>query len=314
MGSNVVRVAAVQCESLPGDPEGNLARAERGVRAAAAEKAALVLCPELLAAGYVYDASLWEASERKGGRTESWLCRLAARHRLHVGATYLEVDGDDFYNTFALASPDGAIAGRVRKESLPAFESWFFRSCAEGKVIDTELGRISVGICQDNHTARFMSRVGEDRPQLILMPHSGPVFPGGRRLVEESHREIGVFFARAFGVPVVMVNKVGSRTWSPVPGIPFVRVPFTFSGLSSIVDGDGRVLVRGGYEEEVLVADVHLGAGARPTVTALDPYWSRPPRKWARLSRVLLVTMEKLGRRAYRRSRTRLAAARASSA
>src|SRR5262245_38208337 len=221
----VIRVAAVQVQSHDGAVEANLARAEPLVAEAAAAGAQLVVCPEFLAAGYIYDESIWRSGERRGGPTEAWLSRLAAAHRIYLGASYLEADGDDFFNTFTLAAPDGTIAGRVRKESLPAFEGWYFESCELAKTIETPLGRIAVGICQDNHTARFMRRIADALPDLILMPHSAPCMPVARGLVREGLAEIGPFFARELGAPVVVVNKARTRSRTPVPGLPGLRVP-----------------------------------------------------------------------------------------
>jgi N-carbamoylputrescine amidase len=310
--ARTLRVAAVQVESRAGEIDDNLARAEPFVDEAASRGAQLVVCPEFLAAGYIYDESIWSAGELQDGPTETWLRRLAARHRIHVGASYLEADGDDFYNTFALAAPDGGIAGRVRKESLPAFEGWYFTSCAEPKLIDTALGRIAVGICQDNHTARFMRRVLRDDPDLILMPHSAPCVPGGARLMQEGLREIAPFYAHAFGVPTVLVNKVHSRTRSPVPGIPLLRLRFDFPGLSSVVDSDGRVADQIDAREGIAIADVALDpARKRRPEEPRNFYWSRAPRRFSRLTGAFFVIMEHLGKRAYARSAARATAARA---
>ena len=53
-----LRIAAVQVESHDGEIAANLARAEPFVAEAAAGGAQLVLCPEFLAAGYVYELNL----------------------------------------------------------------------------------------------------------------------------------------------------------------------------------------------------------------------------------------------------------------
>ena len=63
--ARTLRVAAVQTVSRDGDPDGNLARAERLVRVAREKGADLVVCPEFLAAGYVYDESIWKLGERQ---------------------------------------------------------------------------------------------------------------------------------------------------------------------------------------------------------------------------------------------------------
>ena len=79
----MLRVAAVQVESRNFDVEGNLRRAEALVAIAAQRGAELVVCPELLAAGYIYDAPIWDVAEPRGGATEFWLARMARRHRLY---------------------------------------------------------------------------------------------------------------------------------------------------------------------------------------------------------------------------------------
>src|SRR5262245_43536066 len=112
-------VAAVQCRSDNGAAEANLAHARPLVEEAARRGAELVLCPEFLATGYIYHSSIWDAAEPRGVPTESWLGELARRLGIFVGASYLEADGADFFNTFALCAPGGAVAGRVRKLSLP---------------------------------------------------------------------------------------------------------------------------------------------------------------------------------------------------
>jgi hypothetical protein len=80
-----IRVAAVQVASHAGAVLANLARAEPWVVEAARGGAKLVLCPELLAPGYVYDEVIWSSAERRGGPTEAWLTRLSSAHGIHLG-------------------------------------------------------------------------------------------------------------------------------------------------------------------------------------------------------------------------------------
>jgi len=306
-----VRVAAVQVASRDGEVEQNLAHAERFVAEAVERGAHLVLCPEFLAAGYIYDESIWRLGEPRDGATESWLRRLAKQHGIHIGASYLEADGDDFFNTFALAAPDGTIAGRVRKESLPAWEGWYFRSCSLPKVIETTLGRIAVGICQDNHTARFFRHVMTDEPDLLLMPHSAPCVPLSDGIMRRGLAEIGPWYARAFGIPCVLVNKAATRSRTPLPGIPLVRLRFAFPGMSTISDSDGRVLDQLPDREGVVVADVVLDpARKRRPEEPRSFYWSRAPHVFPRALGAFFVAMERLGKRAYARSTARPRAAR----
>jgi len=315
-----LRVAAVQVESRNLDVEGNLRRAELLVGVAAERGAELVLCPELLAAGYVYDRSIWDAAEPRGGPTELWLARLARQHRLTIGASYLEASGDDFFNTFTLMEPDGAVAGRVRKESLPGFEGCFFRSCSGPKVIETQLGRIGVGICHDNNTARFMRRVSQERVDLLLMPHSAPCMTLGplslaNDQVLESLRGVAGFYAETLGVPTVMSNKAaGEDSWSPVPWVPLVRLRFHFVGQSTIANAGGSVCDQLDEQESVVVAEVVLDPERKRQPPRLPSgYWSRPPPllpRFPRISAALFQVLEWTSQTAYARSRSRRVAAR----
>jgi N-carbamoylputrescine amidase len=311
MRAMLLRVAAIQVVSRDGAIDANLARATTLVRDATAAGAQLLVCPEFLAAGYRYDESIWKSGEQRGGPTESWLAEMARMHRIHIGASYLEADGDDFFNTFALAAPDGNIAGRVRKESLPAYEGWYFKSCKLPKTIDTSIGRIAIGICQDNHTARFMRRIADDSPDLILMPHSAPCVPFVTALMRDNLSEVAPFYAREFGVPVVLVNKARTRTRSPLPGVPFVRVPFTFPGMSTIADSDARVVAQLPDREGIVVGDVALDPARKRRPAVPRGYWSRPPARIPDLAAGFFVMMERRGKRAYANNPARAVAARA---
>ncbi len=311
--TRVLRVAGVQVESRNGEVEANLARAATWVAQATERGAKLVLCPEFLAAGYIYDPSIWESAEPKDGPTERWLCALAAAHGAYVGATYLEVDGNDFYNTFALAAPDGSVAGRVRKEGLPGFEGWYFRSDPGSKVIDTGLGNVAVGICHDNYTARFMRRLCHEDVDLLVMPHSGPLSrPVPDALMRDGLRSIAPFYARTFGIPTVMVNKwSAAESLSPIPIAPFVTLRFRFPGLSTICDSDGTVLDHRADGEGLVIADVRLDPALRRSPAEPTGYWSRSPTHFARTGGALCRAFERLGTAAYAHSEARRAAVRA---
>lgn len=324
MNAVKLKVAGVQVQSRNLDIEGNLRRAEPLVAAAVHRGAQLVLCPELLAAGYIYHQSIWDAAEPCGGPTEAWLARIARQHRIYIGASYLEANGDDFFNTFTLMTPGGAVAGRVRKESLPGFEGCFFRSCSGPKVIETEFGRVGVGICHDNNTARFMRRVSQDRVDLLLMPHSGPSIAMGPLVLVGDHarqllRGLASFYAEAFGVPTVMANKAaGEDSWSPVPWVPLVQLRFHFLGQSTIASAGGNVCDQLNEEEGVVVAEVALDPERKRQPPVLPSgYWSRPPPLWPRFPRAsaaLFQAVEWVSQTTYSLSRARRASARRSGA
>ncbi|MBF6331443.1 carbon-nitrogen hydrolase family protein [Nocardia transvalensis] len=311
-------VAAVQATSENGAVERNLRNAASLVRDAVRQGARLVVCPEFLAAGYQYRESIWDCGEPRGGATESWLAGLAADHDIYIGATYLEAAGDQFYNTFALFGPGGQLLGRVRKGSLPAFEGWYFAPSAEPKVIDTDLGRLGIGICNDNQTAEFFRHMVDQAPDLLLMPHSAPTpqFPVLAGQFRRQYSSIAGFYARELGIPVVFANKVSARTiWTPVPILPLARVPFRCEGFSSIHLAGGHLVEQKARTETVVVGEVTLDPahkrtpGLRPT-----SYWAHRGILSPTLSGRAFELLTVRGHRAYTTNPRRAAAAKSRTA
>jgi predicted amidohydrolase len=116
----VIKLAAVQVRSEPGQPGANRAHAEPLIEQAAAHGAALVVLPELFSCGYVANRAIWDMAEARQGPTARWLAATAARLGIYLGAGTAETDGSDIFNTFILAGPDGIIAGRACKANAEA--------------------------------------------------------------------------------------------------------------------------------------------------------------------------------------------------
>ncbi|MBN2027143.1 MAG: carbon-nitrogen hydrolase family protein, partial [Actinobacteria bacterium] len=170
-------VAAVQMISENGDIPGNLERATAFVDEAAERGARLILLPEFMPTGYIYSKDIWNAAEPKEGPSMTWLREHSSRLSVWLGTSYLEAEGEDFFNSFVITNPAGEEDGRVRKQT-PAFaEAYFTKGEAGPHVIETELCRIGVGICYENqlaYTPRLMYSQGAD---LQVMPHSAPPPP-----------------------------------------------------------------------------------------------------------------------------------------
>jgi N-carbamoylputrescine amidase len=181
-----------------------------------------------------------------------------------LGTSFLEAEGEDFFNTFVLATPSGEEAGRVRKQTPAAYEGYFFRGGTGPHVINTELGKLGVGICYENYLSYIPQMMHQQSADLLLMPLSAPTpmqsFFFRHRQIEYYNnviREGASRMARLLGVPVVMVNKCG-RWQSPMPGIPLWKQDSRFPGLSTIVDSDGTVIAQLKDEEAIIVGDVRL--------------------------------------------------------
>jgi len=262
--ARTLRVAAVQMESENGRVEANLERATRFVDQAAEKGAGLILLPEFMPTGYVYTAAIWEGAETKHGPTAVWLRESARRLGVWIGTSFLEAEGEHFFNTFVLTGPDGQEAGRVRKQTSALFESFFVKGDAGSHVIDTEFGKVGVGICYENQLAYIPSMMCENAVDLLLMPHSAPT-PSTSVLVSQKNaedfnrglKELAPHYARVLGIPAVLINKSGP--WqTPVPGLPFLQQDSAFPGLSTICDSDGTVKAQMGNEEGLIIEEVTL--------------------------------------------------------
>jgi N-carbamoylputrescine amidase len=311
MGKNTrLTVAAAQMVCQDGKLQANLDHATSFVHRAAAQEANLILFPEFMSPGYRLTADLWDAGESFDGPTVRWLKATASRYQLYIGASFLESDGTDFLNTFALGTPDGHIAGAVRKRFPSIWEAYFFIGCDCPTYIDTELGRIGVGICFDNHTYAMASAIAESNVDLMLMPHSYCTPTRVSKMVSQQDIDrlndlpgrVAMLYNEFFGIPVVMVNKAGEWN-SPVPNTILGQPSgYSFSGRSAIIDSGGTLKAQLDACEGLAVAEV-----------TLDPALKRhtAPPQYRRyiypgpLGREVLSVIEAVGHLSYTLNATR---------
>lgn len=266
--SRTIRVAAVQMNCEPGKVGHNLAHAEQLIENAAAKGAMLVLLPELMPSGYIVAEGIWGYAETIKGNSVKWLLSTAKRLGIYLGFSFLEAEGEDFYNSFVLSGPEGKLLGRVRKNPPASIEAYFYRAGSDSHVIETALGRIGVGICYENLLYDHMRFLHEENVDLVLSPTAAgrpkPFIPGDVRRFEKMLINSREIFARTLGVPVVMANRVGPLE-TELPG-NLLYLKSSFAGLSSIVDSDGTVKGELEDEEGVIVADVCLAQNRKPEI------------------------------------------------
>jgi N-carbamoylputrescine amidase len=259
-------LAAAQITCQDGKVQENLARATQMAEQAHRQGAQLVLFPEFMPQGYLLTPALWDSAEPFDGPTTRWLSETSRRLGLYLGTSFLEARNGHFLNTFALAGPSGKIVGAVRKRDPSMWEAYFFKSERGNPYLDTDLGRVGVGICFDNHTCEIASAIMQSNIDLMLMPHSycTPTQPNkmtSQADIDQLNGRPGLvarLYNAWFGVPVLMCNKSGA--WdSPVPDTTLgVPKDFRFSGRSILLDSDGTLRGQLGDEETVLVGTVTL--------------------------------------------------------
>jgi N-carbamoylputrescine amidase len=259
-----ISVAAVQMNCLPGDVAHNLMYAESMVADAAKQGAAIILLPELMPSGYMVTEEIWNSAETINGRIVKWLLTTAKRFGIYLGFSFLEADGEDFYNSFVLANPKGELIGRMRKNPAASIEAYFYKAGSDRHVIETEFGRIGVSICYENLLYDQISFLYSENVDLILWPSAAgrpkQFIPGDIKRFDKMLINARTVITNILGVPLVMANRVGPLETELPGNLPYLKS--SFPGLSAIVDYDGTVKAELDDEEGIIVADVHIGHNA----------------------------------------------------
>jgi N-carbamoylputrescine amidase len=290
-----------------GRRDSNLERATRLVNQAVQAGAKLIALPELFSGGYWLDEQAWETAEPQDGPTETYLRETARRHAIYLGGSYLQASGEDFFNVFALATPDGKIAGRVPKQQAASVEAYLFRGQQSSHIIETELGRVGVGICYDNAFRYTVDAFINGDADIAVMSFSAPTpqrtWYYGRRQVEAflaSFRHGAQNYARMLGIPAVQVNKSGPWS-SPLPAF-FPPQKSKYDGQSEIADSNGEIVAALGDEEAAIVGRVTLDPALKRR--ALSGEYSKHGRWIGQVPLVfkLFPFFERMGARSYEKN------------
>ncbi|MFA5079210.1 MAG: carbon-nitrogen hydrolase family protein, partial [Dehalococcoidia bacterium] len=223
------------------------------------------------------------AGEPKEGPTVRWMKETSRRLGVWLGTSFLEAEGEDFYNTFVLTNPEGGEDGRVRKQTPATGEAFFTRGEAGQHVIHSWLGKIGVAICYENRFAYTPRNMYGQSVDILLQPHAAIALQSSRLFPQKSTevindflRKVSSIYAGLLGIPVIYCNHSGQ--WrSPMPGIPFLKFDNPFDGFSSIANSDGSLMAQLEREEGVIVEEVILDPSLKKKV-APQTYgkWSMP--------------------------------------
>lgn len=172
---------------------------------------------------------------------------------------YLREHSGCFDATLLIGS-DGTLLGRQKMvhiaQAAQFYEQDYYTSSDDGfLVFDTPHGRIGIVVCFDRHypeSIRTEALMGAD---LILIPTANTE----SEPMEMFDWEIKV---QAFqnSVAVAMCNRTGTEG------------DMVFSGRSLVTDANGDTIAQAGNGEELLYAEVDMGASAR--IRAARPYTS----------------------------------------
>jgi N-carbamoylputrescine amidase len=243
------------------DAAGNLARAERLIRDAAARGAQIICLKELFNAPYFCKAQQsqrFDLAETIPGPTTDRMQALAKALQVVIIVPLFERQAAGLYrNSAAVIDADGSLLGVYRKMHIPDdplfFEKYYFAPGDDPgfKVWKTRYATIGVLICWDQwypEAARITSLLGA---QVLFYPtaigwHPAEKDEWGAAQVD-AWRTAQRAHAIANGVYVAAPNRVGHEDEPGTNGL-------TFFGRSFIADPFGRYLAEAGEREEILIA------------------------------------------------------------
>lgn len=143
------------------------------IRDAASRKADLVVLPETLTS-FATGLEAAEAAEPVPGPSTDYFGSLARQHNLYIVAGLYERADHLVYNVAVLIGPDGKVAGKYRKVTLPTGEGE--KGVAPGNdypVFDTRFGRIGMMICYDGFYPEVARELANRGAEVIAWPVMG---------------------------------------------------------------------------------------------------------------------------------------------
>jgi len=172
-------VACCQLTPVLGDPAANRELVADAITYAAGRGAGVVVLPELVSSGYVFESreEARASAEAADGETVALWARLAADHGIVIVGGFCELASGQLFNSAALVGP-GGLRGVYRKAHLWDAESlWFSPGSAAPPVVPTRFGRIAVMICYDLEFPEWVRLPALDGAQLLCAPANWPALP-----------------------------------------------------------------------------------------------------------------------------------------
>lgn len=245
----------------------NMHASIKGIEAAAAQQADLVLSPELNSSHYfciTEDPENYDLAESIPGKTSERLSALAKKHNIIIITTVFEKRAKGIYhNTAIVLDKDGSLAGTYRKMHIPDdpgfYEKYYFTPGDQGFIpIDTSIGRLGVLICWDQwypEAARIMALSGAE---ILLYPSAIGWEPD--EVEDEKQRQLNAWVniqkghAIANNLPLICSNRIGLESADKNE-----TLATQFWGSSFILGQQGEMLVEASPDKETLiVADIDL--------------------------------------------------------
>jgi predicted amidohydrolase len=281
-----VRVAAVQIAGRAGDLANNLQQAETLATEALVRGAKIVALPEFFTTPCYVHPRVHEAIVGLENPAKDMLARLARQHGAFVGGSMLMRRGEDVYNTYWLAGPDGRVQMHD-KDQPTMWENGYYVGGTDDGVVETQFGTAGLAVCWELVRWRTVRRFAE-RVRFAITgnqwwtiaenwPGADTLFASFRQYNRYLSENAASEFARLLGVPVLHASHCGrfEGRCLLVPGLDVsIRYVSEFVGRTQVVDATGRTIAGRDAAEGpgVVVGDIEVGDVARPA-PATNRFW-----------------------------------------
>ena len=171
MPSRKVRLATVHFQPRQGKTIMEKAQSFEPLLAEAAkQKADFVVLPETLTY-YGLGKTMAECAETVPGSVTDYFGTLAKQHQNYIVAGLIERHGALIYNVAVLIGPDGKVAGKYRKCSLPRSEvEAGVTPGHEYPVFDTRFGKVGMMVCYDGFFPEVARQLTLKGAEVIAWP------------------------------------------------------------------------------------------------------------------------------------------------
>ena len=248
MTPHTFRAAAVQTLARLGDVQHNLEIVTGYVREAALQGAHLVVFPECMNSGYLFDSAAHarELAEPLDGPYVRGLAGLCREHGLFLASGMTEWDPrrQRIFNSGVLLDRTGDVILHYHKQFLATHDQNWFAFGANGcPVVETELGRLGLMICFDGRIPEIARCLALQGAEVILDMANFFAMDQAEMFVPARAYENGVW--------IVAATKAGTER------------SIYYPGGSMIVDPAGRVRARQPYDTHGLIVQDVTPAEAR---------------------------------------------------
>jgi predicted amidohydrolase len=276
-----VKIAAIQMKVDLANVKENLKKADGLAHDAFKEGAECVILPELFTSAVGFNKKMMNAALPLEGPAMEMLLSVAKTNNGIVGGSYIAWHGNECYNTFVLAMPDGTIY--LHNKDLPTmWENCYYVGGSDNGILDTPSLKIGVALCWEFIRSQTAHRLINKVDMVIggscwwTLPKKR--LPGFPQKLHDKNLEVMKStiprFAKMLGVPVVHAAHAGEVSCSLplLPGFPYQSF---FLGETQIVDGTGKQLAHMGWEEGdgYVIADVDVRKKQPASEKIPDRFW-----------------------------------------